>query len=85
MSDVEGDSGAHDGNAGMPFDESFVSGARYHEPSARDRARWVKGARRVKRRNSKARREASLRGLRARLLPWGILAAITLVYWWSGK
>ncbi|MCZ7537022.1 MAG: hypothetical protein M5T61_14715 [Acidimicrobiia bacterium] len=56
---------------GVPFDESFVHGARYHEPSAQDRARWVKDARRTKRRNAKARREPQLAGLGARLLPWG--------------
>lgn len=85
MSDIEGRSGSRDDPGGTPFDESFVSGAKYHEPSAGERARWVKDARRTKRRNVKARREARVRGLGGRLLPWGILIALTLVYWWSGK
>ncbi len=85
MSDLEGRHGPRDDRDGVPFDESFVHGAKYHEPSAQDRARWVKDARRTKRRNAKARREAQKNIAAARLLPWGILAALTVLYWLSGS
>lgn len=85
MSGAEGRGGPRDEQGGSPFDESFVSGARYHEPSARERARWVKQAQKTKRRNARAKREAELRGLGERLLPWGLLAAVTLVYWLAGR
>ncbi len=85
MSGAEGRGGPRDEQGGSPFDESFVSGARYHEPSARERARWVKEAQKAKRRNARAKREADVNALRAKFVPWGILAAITLVYWWAGR
>lgn len=83
MSDVDGPGGAP-GDA-VPFDDSFVHDARYHEPSARERARWVKNAKRTKRRNVRARSAARWRGAGRRLLPWEILGVIVLVYWWSGR
>jgi len=85
VSNAEGPDGKRGDRNGAPFDDSFVSGAKYHEASARERARWVKNARRTKRRNVRARRESHVRGLGTRLRPWGILAALTLVYWWSGR
>lgn len=85
MNDIDGPGGAPGDREGMPFDDSFVHDARYHEPSARERARWVKDAKRTKRRNLRARRESNLHGVSTRLLPWGILALLTLVYWWSGR
>ena len=85
MSDVDGPGGSRGDRDGVPFDDSFVHDARYHEPSARERARWVKDARRTKRRNVRARSAARWRVVGHRLVPWEILGAIVLVYWWLGR
>jgi hypothetical protein len=75
-----------DGDAGppgfdSPLDDRFVEGARFQEPSARERAEQARAFQRhgkaAARRNRRARGQGRLR----KLLPWALLAAAVLVVW----
>ena len=75
-----------DGDAGppgfdSPLDDLFVEGARFREPSARERAEQTREFQRrgkvAARRNRRARRQ----GRGRKLLPWALLAAAVLVVW----
>jgi hypothetical protein len=63
-----------------PFDERFVAGARYQEPSADERVRDLASERRRIRRERKARarvrRRADLRGRVAQWWPWAVFLLI---------
>jgi hypothetical protein len=60
------------------FDELFVAGARYAEPTAEERAREAKAAQRRAKERRAASRRAGRRSRVRRAVPWLVLAAIAV-------
>jgi hypothetical protein len=63
-----------------PFDEGFVAGARYQEPSADERVRDLKSEgqriRRERKELARRRRRADLRGRVSQWWPWAVFLLI---------
>jgi hypothetical protein len=75
------DHGAGNNENDSPLDELFVAGARYQEPSARERERQAKEFQRQGREAARRNRRRKLGERGRRLVPWALLAIITLVIW----
>jgi hypothetical protein len=63
-----------------PFDDGFVAGARYQEPSADERVRDLKSEgqriRRERKEQARRRRRADLKGRVAQWWPWAVFVLI---------
>jgi hypothetical protein len=73
--------GADNNGHESPLDELFVAGARYQEPSARERERQAKEFQRQGREAARRNRRRRMGENSRKLVPWLLLAAITLLIW----